>query len=101
MFVRAQEVVIGSPKGKVIVRPVKAVKAVCRAVGCLISAVQPFDHLLVRTELRRDGVIVCQADDLSNLKFKTIAVFIVKLLCGKRVCTVPVGNKPEVFRQLF
>ena len=98
--VGAQEVVIGNPEGQVIVGAVDAVKAVCRAVGSLIGAVETFDHLFERPVFRGDSVVVGKSNDLGDLEGKGISKLFGKLHGGEGIGAVAVSNELEFFREL-
>ncbi len=100
VFVWTQEVVVGDPQGKVIVCAVDAVKAVCMAVGGLVGAVKPFDHLFERTVFRRDGIVVGKPDDLRDFESEVFPRFFSELHGGKGIGAVAVSNELEFFRQL-
>ena len=95
-----QEVVVGDPQGKVIVCAVDAVKAVCMAVGGLVGAVKPFDHLFERAVFRGDGIIVGKPDDLRDFERKVFPQLFSELHGGKGIGAVAVSNELEPFRQL-
>ena len=57
--------------------------------------------MLVRSEFSRYSIVVGKSDNLSDVEFKVISEFTKKLLGGKSICTVAVGNKPEAFREFF
>ena len=96
----AQEVVVGDPQGKVIVCAVDAVKAVRMAVGGLVGAVEPFNHLFERAVFRRDGIVVGKPDDLCDLESEVFPQFLSELHGGKGIGAVAVSNELESFRQL-
>ena len=95
-----QEVVVGDPQGKIIVCAVDAVKTVCMAVGGLVGAVQPFDHLFERAVFRRDGIIVGKPYDLCDFEGEVFPKFFSELHGGKGIGAVAVSNELESFRQL-
>ena len=99
MFMRAQEVVIGNPESQVVVGTVDAVKAVCVAVGSLVGAVEPFDHLLERSVFRGNSVVVGKSDDLCDLEGKGFAELFGKLHGGEGIGTVAVSDELELFRE--
>ena len=96
---RAQEVVIGNPESQVVVGTVDAVKAVCVAVGSLVGAVEPFDHLLERSVFRGNSVVVGKSDDLCDLEGKGFAELFGKLHGGEGIGTVAVSDELELFRE--
>ena len=100
MLMGTQEVVVGDPQGKVIVCAVDAVKAVCMAVGGLVGAVKPFDHLLERAVFRGNGIVVGKSDDLCDFEGKVFSQFFCELHGGKRIGAVAVSNELEFFGQL-
>ena len=99
--VRTQEVVVGDPEGEIVVGAVKVVKAVGRPVGGLVGTVEAFYHLLVGPELSRDGIVVCKADDLSDVKPEGIAKASEELLSSQRVDRIAIGNEAELFRKFL
>ena len=60
-----------------------------------------FDHLLVRAELLGYCIIVSKPDNLCDVELKLLAIFKEKLLGGKRIRTVCISNKAEIFREFF
>ena len=68
MLVWAQEVIISDPQSQVIVGAIDIVKAVGVAVGSFVGAVEPFDHLFEGAIPGGDGIVICKADDLCDLK---------------------------------
>ncbi len=60
-----------------------------------------FDHLFKRPEFFGDGVIIGKPDDLGDVELKSIAEFMKELLGGKRIRTIAIGNKAEVFGKLL
>lgn len=73
----------------------------CSAWAIFVGAVKPFDHLLKRPEFFGDGVIIGKPDDLGDVELKSIAEFMKELLGGKRIRTIAIGNKAEVFGKLL
>ena len=96
-LMRPQEVVVGNPEGEIVVGTIIVVKAVCRTIRGLVGTVEPLDHLLVRTKLRGDCIIVRKADDLGDLELELLTELMEKLLGGKRIGTIAVSDKAEVF----
>ena len=92
-----QEVVVRHPQCKIVACAVITVETVGGTVGSLVGAIKAFDHLLVWTEFLGNGIVICKADDLSNLKLKLLAELPKELLCSKDIGTVTVSNEPEVF----
>ena len=101
VFVRTQEVVVSDPESQVIVGAVDVVEAVRMAVGSLIGAVKPFDHLFERAVFRRDGIVVGKSDDLGDLEGKVFAKLPGKLHGGEGIGAVTVSDELEVFRQFL
>ena len=79
----------------------ESIEAVYLTIGCFISTVQPFNHLFIRTEFFGYFVFIGKTDDLCDIEFKCIAVFVEKLLGGQWISTISICNKFKVFRQLF
>ena len=100
VFMWTQEVVVSDPEGKVIAGAVDAVKAVCRAVGSLIGAVEPFDHLFERTVLCGDSIVVGKSDDLCDPEGKILSELFCEFHCSEGIGAVAVGDELEFFRQL-
>ncbi len=71
------------------------------ALGDLISPVEPFDHLLERTEFLRNSIVVGKPGHLYDAESEFFAKFTEELLCSKRICAVAVSDKTEVFGKLF
>ena len=59
------------------------------------------EHLFKRPEFFGDGVIIGKPDDLGDVELKSIAEFMKELLGGKRIRTIAIGNKAEVFGKLL
>ena len=78
-----QEVVVGDSQGKVIVCAVDAVKAVCMAVGGLVGAVKPFDHLFERAVFCRDGIIVGKPYDLCDFEGEVFPKFLADSMAAR------------------
>ena len=97
MLVGAQEVIISDPECQIVVGAVDAVKSVCRSVRSFVCAVEPLDHLLVRTELFGDFIVVGKSDHMGDSELESFTKFVEKLLCGQRVGTVTVCDKTEIF----
>ncbi len=97
MFVRPQKVIISSPKSQVIIRTIIVVKTVCWAIRGFIGTVKSFYHLLVRTVLFGNLIIVGQSYDLSDFKFEIVFEFFSEFHCSKRICTITISNKFKVF----
>ena len=100
-LVGPEKVVVSNPERKVVVCTVIVIKPVRGAVGSLVCTVETFNHLLIRTEFRGNGIIICQADDLSDLELELLAEFMEELLGGKRIGAEAVGDEAEVFGQFF
>ena len=99
VLVWAQEVIVGDPEGKVIVGAVDVIKAVRVAVGSLIGAVEPFDHLFKRAVFRGDGIVIGKPDDLGDLEGKGFSKLLREFHCGEGIGAVAVGNELKFFRQ--
>lgn len=56
--VRTQNIIIGNPQSHVIVGTVVIIITAADTVSGFKGTVEPFNHLLVRAELFRDGIIV-------------------------------------------
>ena len=100
VFMWAQEVVVSDPEGEVIAGAVDAVKTVCRAVGSLVGAVEPFDHLFERAVLCGDSIVVGKTDDLCDFESKGISELFCEFHCSEGIGAVAVGDELEFFRQL-
>lgn len=70
------------------------------AVGGLVGAVKPFDHLFERAVFRGDGIIVGKPDDLRDFERKVFPQLFSELHGGKGIGAVAVSNELESFRQL-
>lgn len=101
VLMRAQEVVVGDPECHVIVCAVVIIVAAADPVSGFKSTVEPFDHLLVGTELLGNRIIVCESDYLCDVKLEAFPQFLCELQGRQRIGTVPVGNEPELLRELF
>ena len=93
----SEEVVISDPERQIVVGTIVVIKTVRWPIRGLVCTVQTFDQLLVGTELFRNGIIVCKAENLSNLKLECFTVFAKELLCGKRISAVSISYKAELF----
>ena len=100
-LVRTQEVVISDPERKLVIRAFYPVEAVRMAVRRPVGTVETLDQLLVWTVPGGDGIVVCKADHLRDLKLHPLAELKEELLCCKRIGAVAVGNKKEAFRKLI
>ena len=100
-LVRTQEVVISDPERKLVIRAFYTVEAVRMAVRRPVGTVETLDQLLVWTVPGGDGIVVCKADHLRDLKLHPLAELKEELLCCKRIGAVAVGNKKEAFRKLI
>lgn len=98
-LMRAEEVIVSDPEGKVIAGAVDVVKTVCMAVRSLISAVQPFNHLFEWPVLCRNSIVVGKSDDLCDFEGESFVKFFGKLHCGKWIGTVAVSGGLKVFQQ--
>ena len=98
---RPQEVVISDPERKPVIRTFYPVEAVRMAVRRPVGTVETLDQLLVWTVPGGDGIVVCKADHLRDLKPHPFAELKEELLCCKRIGAVAVGNKKEAFRKLI
>ena len=96
---RTQKVIVSNPQSQVITGTINAVKAVCMAVGSLIGAVEPFNHLFIWAVLRGDGIAVDKSKDLGDFKRKRLSPLFSKFHCCKRIGTIAVSNEFKVFRQ--
>ena len=97
---RPQEVVISDPERKPVIRTFYPVEAVRMAVRRPVGTVETLDQLLVWTVPGGDGIVVCKADHLRDLKPHPFAELKEELLCCKRIGAIAVGNKKEAFRKL-
>ena len=70
VFVWPEEVVIGNPESQIIVGTVDVIKTIRRPVRSLVGTVQPFNHLLERTEFSGYLIVVGKSNYLSDLKLK-------------------------------
>ena len=100
-LVRPKEVVISDPERKLVIRAFYPVEAVRMAVRRPVGTVETLDQLLVWTVPGGDGIVVCKADHLRDLKLHPLAELKEELLCCKRIGAVAVGNKKEAFRKLI
>lgn len=98
---RTEEVVISNPKGNGVISRIKEFIAAGVAVGSFEGAVETFDHLLERTKLCGNGIIISEPDYLRDIEFEWIILAQSKLLSGKRISRIPVRNEAEVLRQGF
>ena len=99
VFMRAKEVIVSDPEGKVIVDTVDAVKTVCVTVRSLIGAVQPLDHLFEWTVFRRNSVVVGKSNHLSDFEGKVFPELLYEFHCGERIGTVAVSDELKILRQ--
>ena len=75
------------------------VKAVCVTVRCLISTVEPFNHLFVGTVFFGNSIVVGKSNHLSDFECKIVSQLFCKFHCSERVGAVTVSNELKVFRQ--
>lgn len=79
MLVRTQKIIVGNPQSHVIVGTIVIIiteaDLVCRFKG----AVEPFDHLFVRAEFFRNGIVICEPNHLGDVKLEIIAQFFSEL----------------------
>ena len=94
----AKKVVVGNPKGQVIVGTVDVIKSVGWSVRLFISSVESLNHLLIRAERFGHSIVVGKPNNLSDIKVYFTFGLNKELLCSKRVCTVSIGDKFEVLR---
>ena len=97
----SEEVVVGDPESEIEIGIFETVIATGASVGSLESAVEPLDHLLERSELCRDIIIVGEADDLSDVEVEVFTILEIELHSSKRIRAVAVGDKSETSRELF
>ena len=95
-----QEVIVGNPEGQIIVGTVDVIKTVCRPVGSLVCAVEPFNHLFVWTEFSGYFIVVGKSNHLGDVKLQLTFGFDKKLLCSKGIGAVTIRNELKVLRQL-
>ncbi len=100
MFMWSEKVIISNPESQVIACAVDVIKTVCRPVRSLVSTVQPFDHLLERTEFSGDFIVVGKSNYLGDFKLEFCTKLAEELLRGKRIGTIAVSNKTKVFWKL-
>ena len=98
-LVRAQEIVIGDPKGHVIGGTGIIVIAATDPVGELEGAVQPFHQLLERAEFFGNRIVISKPHDLRHVEGKCISVAKLELLGGQRIGAEAISNEPECIRQ--
>ena len=101
VLMRAQEVIVSNPECHVIVCAIVIIVAAADPVSGFKGSVETFDHLLVRTELFGDRIIVCESDYLGDVKPEAFSQFLCELQGSQRIGAVPVGNEPELFRELL
>lgn len=101
VLMRAQKVVVGDPECYVVVCAIIIIVAAADPISGFKGSVEPFDHLLVRTELLGDRIIVCKPDHLGDVKLEAFPQFFCELQGRQRIGAVPVGNEPELLRELF
>lgn len=94
-----KEVVVGNPKGNAVHGAILGTVSAEGAVGFLEGSVESFNDLFKGTELFGDLIVVGKADDLSDKDIPVLLQF--KLLCGKRIGTVAVGNEAQGFAREF
>ena len=75
VLVWAQEVVVSNPECHVIVCAIVIIIAAADSVRGFKRTVEPFDHLLVGTELLGDRIIVCESNYLSDVKREAFPQF--------------------------
>ena len=101
MSMGTQEVVVGNPQGKIIACAGDTVESVSGTVRSLVSAVEPFDQLLVGPEFGGNSVGIGKADHLGNLELHPVPELAEELLGSKRIGTVAVCDKPEAFGKVI
>lgn len=77
--VRTQKTIIGNPQSHIIVGTVVIIITAADTVSGFKGTVEPFNHLFVRAELFRDGIIVCEPNYLRDVKLEIIAQFLSEL----------------------
>ena len=77
--VRTQKIIIDNPQSHVIVGTVVIIITAADTVSGFKGTVEPFNHLLVRAELFRDGIIVCEPNYLRDVKLEIIAQLLSEL----------------------
>ena len=95
----AQEVIVGDPEGKVIVGAVDVVEPICMAVGSLIGAVEPFNHLFERAVFFGDGIVVGKSNNLCDPESKIFPELFCEFHCSKGIGTVAVSDELKFFRK--
>ena len=100
MLVRAQEVIVSDPEGKVITGAVDVVKAVGGPVGGLVGTVKPFDHLLEGAVFCGNSIVVGKPDHLCDLERESFPQLFCEFHCGEWIGAVAVSDKLKFFRQL-
>ena len=101
VLMRTEEVVVGDPEGDAVVGPIKVVVAAGSPVRAFEGTVKPFHDLLEGTELFGDSILIGKTDDLRDVEFEILAVVQVKLLSGKRIGGIAIGNEAELLRELL
>ena len=96
-----EKVVVGDPERHVIVGAIVIVVTAADPVSGFKRAVKSFDHLLVGAELLGDRIVVCEPDDLGDVKLEAVPQRLCELLCGQRIGAISVGNEPELFGEPF
>ena len=97
----AKEVIVGDPEGKVIVGTVDVVEPICMAVGSLIGAVEPFNHLFEWAVFFGDGIVVGKSNNLCDPEGKIFPELFCKFHCSKGIGTVAVSDELKFFREFF
>ena len=98
VLMRSEKVIISNPKGDVVVGTLIVIIAAGDSVGGFKRTVEALDHLLERAELFGDLIFISKSDDLGDIKTELISELMEELLGCKRISTVSIGNKAEVFR---
>ena len=101
VLMRAQEVVVGDPECCVIVCTIIIIVTAADPVRGFKGSVEAFDHLLVRSELPGDSIIVCKPDHLGDVKPEAFPQLLCELQGSQRIGAVPIGNEPELFREFL
>ena len=70
-------------------------------VRSLVCTVEPFNHLLIWPKFPGYFIIVGKPDDLGDIEPEFITEFAEELLGGQGICTVTIGDEPEVLRKLL
>lgn len=94
-----EEIVVSAPACKTVRGTFVIIKIAFDTRGFFECTVQSFYNLFVWTMFSGDCIVIGQANDLGDVKFKAFPIFMKKLLGGKGIRAVSTCNKFKVFWQ--